>query len=472
MKIVHRGGGEERQVLTAMIVDVAVLGRVASTWDKERGLFASRYANLVGGWCVDFYLQYGAAPQGAIQGLYASWASSTSDEETSRLVESLLAGLSEDYEAQAAATNTQYVIDTAGALFNRVRVQRLIEELQGDLDGGRPGDARKRLNSWGQVELGGGAGVDIFHDEEAVLGAFKEKGEPLVTWPGPLGQFFRRGVVFERDCLVSFIAPEKRGKTWWLMEVAWQGVMHRRNVAMFQVGDMSQDQMIVRYGVRAARHPGHSPTWPLTVKLPISIAREPEEKFAYVADFKEKEFHSPITGPQARAALAAAFERTKTDRSLFKLSTHPNDSITVAGIASILKDWERTGWVPDIVVIDYADIIAPMAGMADTRDQINSTWKRLRALSQSLHCCVVTATQADAASYSQPILTRANFNNDKRVNAHCTAIIGINQTNAEKEMGIQRLNYTVLRDGRFNEMECVHVGGCLEVGLPARCSCW
>ena len=152
---------------------------------------------------------------------------------------------------------------------------------------------------------------------------------------------------------------------------------------------------------------------------------------------------------------------------MLRLSCHPNSSLTVGGIRAILQNWERTGWVPDVIVIDYADILAPPHGIADTRDQINSTWKQLRALSQSTHSLVVTATQADAASYNTNTIGRANFSEDKRKLAHVTGLVGLNANSDEKECGILRLNWIVLRESAFTETQCVHVAGCLEIGNPA-----
>ena len=120
-----------------------------------------------------------------------------------------------------------------------------------------------------------------------------------------------------------------------------------------------------------------------------------------------------------------------------------------------------------MIVIDYADILAPPHGVADTRDQINSTWKQLRALSQSTHSLVVTATQADANSYNANTIGRSNFSEDKRKLAHVTGLVGLNANSDEKECGILRLNWIVLRESAFTETQCVHVAGCLEIGNPA-----
>jgi len=122
--------------------------------------------------------------------------------------------------------------------------------------------------------------------------------------------------------------------------------------------------------------------------------------------------------------------------------------------------------------VDYADILAPMQGTGDTRDQINATWKALRQLSQKYHCLVVTATQSDADSYDVATITRRNFSEDKRKHAHVTGMVAINQTETERSNGLIRLNWVLARDLEFNESTSVYCAGCLAAGNPIVLSCF
>ena len=71
-----------------------------------------------------------------------------------------------------------------------------------------------------------------------------------------------------------------------------------------------------------------------------------------------------------------------------------------------LDDWEaREGFVPDVIVIDYADLLEADGKSTEFRHKQDSIWKGLRAMSQKRHALVLTATQADAASYTGPVVT-------------------------------------------------------------------
>lgn len=458
MRVEKRDGSLERRVLIGLIVDEGVLSRVASRWEKD--MFKTKWGNLIGKWAIDFYNRYGKAPGKAIEGLYESWADDSKDKDTIKLVEKFLVSLSEEYETLARESNTDYIIDLASKYFNEVKVRNLIDAMQGDLDSGESEKAWERFNKTHKVEIGVGAGVDIFHNKEAIMNAFTEAREPLVRYPGALGNFFQD--YLERDAFIVFEGPEKSGKTWMLLDLAFRAVRQKRKVAFFEIGDMSQNQILRRFMVRIAQLPAK----PGKVKYPMFIEYDRDQLHASV-DFQEREYKKALNWGKAWRACEAFVGKSKSKEKLLKLSCHPNSSLTVMGMKGVLQTWERQeGWVPDVVVVDYADLFLPVDGRMESRDAVNYTWKLLRGLSQELHCLMVTASQTDADSYNAKTITKKNFSEDKRKNAHVTGMIGINVTEEEKEQGLRRLNWVVLREGAFTEGKCVHVAGCLALANP------
>lgn len=460
MKVEKIDGRTQRRILTSMIVDKAVLGAIAMKWTKE-GLFSDKWSNLIGKWCCNYFERYEKAPGQDIEGIFEKWAEKTNDEETVELIERFLDKISEQYESEPEFNST-YMIDTAAEYFNRVRLEKLAETIKADIQTGDLAQAQKRVDSFSNVEIGAAMGVDVLSDKEAIKRAFASKSKPLVVYPGALGEFYKD--VFERDAFVSFMAPEKRGKTFWLLDVAWRGMEQGLRVAFFQIGDLSEGQMMRRFMVRACKRP----LKPQIVRIPIEIAHDPDSFFATV-EHEEKEYEKHLSWKLAWKRVSRMMDKGR--EGLLRLSCHPNSSINVNGIAATIDGWIRSGWgTPDLVVIDYADLIAPLYGHADTRDQINETWKKLRALSQKLHCCVVTATQSDSDSYNADTLGMGNFSEDKRKLAHVTAMIGINQTPAEKSQGLQRMNLVVCRENESVVDDVCHVAGCLSIANPAMLS--
>lgn len=462
MKVVKFGGAEERDVVLGLIVSPEVLAKVAPAWKGD--MLPSAWANAVGGWCVEYYREYGAAPGKTVESLFAKWqADNPGLKDEAALIDKYLEGFDGRYTRRAKEVNPDYVADAAGRLFNKAAVARLSDALEGDVAAGDIEAAVKRLKGFREVECGTAAAVNLLQDGDAVTTVFTEKREPLVTYPGPLGEFFED--VLERDAFVAILAPEKRGKTFVMMDVAWRAMLERRRVAFFEVGDLSREQTLRRFYTRAARWPMKTPRSP--VRWPVKINKDAGEGEPLV-EFRELVFPHGLTPEKAREALKDTMEkRVRSKDPYLRVSVHPTNSISVLGVKSILEDWDRDGFRADVVVIDYADILAPVSGAGETRDQINMTWKLLRALSQERHCLVLTATQANAASYSSDLLDMTNFSEDKRKFAHVTAMWALNQSADEREHQLQRWNWLVVRESDFSTRKCVYVAQCLGLAQPA-----
>lgn len=471
MKITRYDGKDERSVLTAMIVDSTVLGRVAPHW--SRGLFQSQWSNLIGGWAVQFFQKYNRPPGKDIEGLFARWAEKAKDKDTIALVDAFLSSLSEEYESLAKDINPAYAIDSAGLLFNRVRMTNDADKVKEFLDSGDLEGAEGVFSSSKKIELGVGAGVNVLEDMAAIQQAFKEKSEPLIEYPGMAGRFFQDSL--ERDGFIALLGPEKRGKSRWLVDMAWRGMRQRRKIAFFEVGDMSQGQIMRRFMSRAARRPlklGRSGAWPLALQWPTAIERLEGQKWAEVTA-EERLFDKPLSWQSSwKACQAIIHNKTKTKQPLLKLSCFPNSTISVLGIEGMLQNWSRDGWFADCVIIDYADILAPVnPRQNDNRQRINETWAAMRALSQKNHCLVVTATQASAASYGAEWLGMQHFGEMKTKLAHVTGLVGLNQIEEERIRGITRLSWVVVRDISNEDGFHVYCAGLPAINDPCIVSC-
>jgi len=458
MRVVEKKSGNiERTILVAMIVSRYVLSKISAHWEKG-GFFESKWANLIAGWCVSYYSKYKKPPGPMIESLFRDWAGAKErDADTVDMVERFLNHLNGEYKQRKRGLNEDYIIDRAGEHFNKALVGMTAKDMEDDLEAGDVEKAVQRMKSFNKIQLGMGHGIDLLSDFSALEKAFESKKEPILEYPMAAGDFI--GDVIERDGFVMFIGPEKRGKSHCLLDVSWRGFEQRRNVAMFQVGDMSQSQIERRFVVRAAKRPWKEGSYRVPIKITKVEDGMPE------IQYEDRHCEMPLTFKEGRKAYNRA--KKKYAPGSIKLSVHPSGSINVPQIRSIIRDWEEhEQWVPDIVVIDYADILAPIDRKADKRDQINESWIAMRGLSQELHCCVVTATQSDADSYDAKLISMKNFSEDHRKWAHVTAAIGINQDDEEKEAGIFRLNFPVRREGFNSPRRYVTIAGCLAIGNP------
>ena len=454
MKIKRYDSSDLRHVLIGMITDQTVCSRVATQWGNEGGLFETHWANLVAGWCVSHLRKYGSPPGNKIQHKFEHWAEHTNvPEATVDLVGKFLSTLS-DQDDQEAPHGSDYLLDVAGRYLNKVRLKRLAEGVLEDLDRGKVEEAYGAVSSVSKIELGIGSVIKPAEDFDVWRQAFDaERQKPIISYPGELG--LAVNPILTRDSLLAFMASDKTGKSWWLLDLAYRGVRARRRVAYFEAGDLTQDDVMHRLGQRAAGLPEQDGIYeiPTGWNADGSPARRAKELKAVTAGVAYQKFRKTSGGGADR----------------LRISCHPNSTINVMGILSMIRDWEREGWVPDVVAIDYADILAPPDGVSETNDRIDDTWKQLRRLSQEMHCLVLTATQANAAAYGNDenkVLGRKNFSGRKTKLAHVNGMLALNVAPKDKEKGITRVNWVVRRRGAYSETRCVYVAGCLGIGRP------
>jgi hypothetical protein len=456
MKVVRHDGSDERHAVCALVHSPTVLAAVSAAWDRES--FASKYANILASWCVDHYTKYKDAPGiGGITARFDTWKD---------IADATLVGTMADWLATLPATSDMsddYAVDMIRGIVQRNSLKRLGNALVNLAENGKIEDALNIQNQWKRPKIGQEeSGVFPLEDPSVIARAFQHTTkEPLIKYTGALGEFF--GDVLSSDSFVSLLAPEKTGKTTVLMDFVWRSVEQGRRTAFFSCGDMSQDQVIVRLLPRLCKRPLKGGRFMIPTELTYEnkepkIVREPKSA-------------PPITLEDATKAFAAT---AGADPKRFRLLTHPAGTITAKDISNQVSRWADEGWVPEVIVIDYADILGAPPGFKEKREQIDETWRELRALSTRMRCLVLTASQSDTEGYSAWLLTKKNFSDSKTKVAHVTAMIGLNMTESERRQNICRYNYVALREAEFmqDKPAYVAVAGCTKVGRPSLISCW
>lgn len=338
LNVQKRDPSSERQVLIGMASYKVVLGPIASRW-TEAGLFASKWANLIGGWCVEHHKKFNCAPKRAIEHYYRDWAE-TGDRETADMVESLLVGLSDEAQRLERNMMPDHLLDIAAQLFERVQIKRLIEQADAYLEMGQVDKARNAIDRSRKIEIGLGAGINVLTDDAAFEAALEHVPESLIKYPDALGNFFADALY--RGGFVAFMGRQKIGKSFLLQDLAWQAVEQGRNVAYFECGDSSEPEILQRLAARICCRPIKAERYSVPTWMETSGNRDlPQMRSA------QRETHKNLSVEEERQARRTWADRVGPNR--FKLSCHPADSLTVPHVETILEAWGRDDWHPDCV---------------------------------------------------------------------------------------------------------------------------
>lgn len=506
----------ERRIVIGFIVSTEYVRQVRDLYHPI--FLKSKMANRLINWCIEYFDKYEEAPFRDIEGIYMQKLREEDlpQDIAEEIEEDILPELNEKYEQEKF--NHQYLLDQTKRLFHERRLLNFSQEIKGLVESGELTEAENAISTYKPISAQSSNVLD-FSDpnivKEKVRDLFNKELERVVYYPGALGSMWNDQLV--RDGLVGLMAPEKRGKTWWLLDMAIRGVKQGSKVAFFQAGDMSEQQQLRRICIRLTGKPmNEKQTGKMfqpvkdciynqlnkckrkerecslgvfspeeysenNIRYQISMSTLIEEyknNPDYIPCFShtcsDKEGHGAVWVKPINKELLTISEAEETVHKFFKtgkfkLSTHVNGTLTIKEIKSLLDTWERQdGFVPDLIVIDYADLLSPDDGRLDFRHQQDRIWQGLRSLSQERHCLVTTATQADAKSYERDRLALSNFSEDKRKYAHTTAVFGLNQdrNGREKKIGLMRVNELVVREADFSQDNEVYVLQNLQTGKP------
>lgn len=500
----------ERKVCLAAITSTEFLQQIYTIWDPS--FLESPSASRLVGWCVDYFDSYHQSPGKDIEGIYIQKLKEGMDQDQAKWIEFTLSSLSEEQERSTEDTTLDFLLDQVFAYFESKQLENFLQDIRFELEKGGVEKAKELALSFQPIPRDDGTALDLIEGEKLksrLKSAFEAKQEPLIRFPGALGKMWNHQMV--RGALVGLMGREKIGKSFILIYIAMRALRQGSNVAFFQAGDMTEEQQLRRIAVYLAKRsdeerycegmyiPVKDCIWNLTGECELDVREDDDTIFGSEDELKElsldilvdafksnpdhktcrncKRFRGapwlswwkgtqPLSWKDAYRQLRALKSKTK---GRFFLSTHPNETLNLQLVKNLLGRWEKErGFKPDVIIIDYADILAPDLDTArlDFRQQQNKIWQRLRKLSQERDCLVLTATQIKAEGYKKTLLSMAEFSEDKRKFAHVTAMYGLNQTPEEKRIGIMRINELVVRDSDFEPNRPVTVLQRLQIGRP------
>jgi hypothetical protein len=510
----------ERQIIIGSIVSTEYLHQLVGLWNVR--FFESPSAKRLARWIWQYYSEYNKAPGRQIEQIFFEKLKTDkiSKEVAEEIEHDILPGLSAEYEQDGI--NIDYLLDLTRKYFNERNLTIHKDAITGMLEKGELQEAEQLACSYEPLRQATTQDLDLSSTLalERVHKAFTLDFVPLIKYSGALGGFWNDQLI--RGGFVALLAPEKRGKTWMLLDLAIRACEQKRKVAFFQAGDMSESQQLKRICIYLA--------WKSNMERYTGEMYQPEADCGYnqnntckkeertcstgifdknktIADIKKNVFltdlieaykneknedyspctkckeyehkhigvpwikkvvvKNPLGSEEAQQVIDKFFIKYKLQ---FKLSTYANDTLSVKMINSTLDIWEKQdGFIPDVIVIDYADLLTTEIPEKDFRQAQNKIWKGLRNLSQTRgNPLVITATQANAASYERDSLRMKNFSEDKRKYGHVTAMYGLNQDTQgrEKKIGLMRINAIVQREGEFFADEEVTILQNIKRGRP------
>lgn len=441
MELVKVDMNPERKLITNMIVSDSFLREIMPILRID--LLKTGYAREVAGWISEYWERFKAAPKKDIEDIFLHKKQSLS-EDLAENISDFLTSISREWEQQEV-NNVQFAVSQAITYLKSRSLEVLREQLENITT---PLQGEQIVANYKRVSPLTGEGVNVLHDSTAVVSAFMQEDETLFRFSKALGEVAGN---FHRGDFVAFVAPMKRGKTWYLWHTAETAVFHGYKV-LFITLEMTQNQMIRRAWQSLVGAPitNEEILYPRFRKKGDKYVIEHERQMRKGININKIESLQKILRRQARTGDVRIVS--------FPAATSVDDIDAVVDTFSYYENF-----VPDVVIIDYADLLTPgRAFRGDYRHGIDHIWKRLRRMAQERNLLMVTVSQSDRSSFNTDI-TESSIAEDIRKLAHVTCMLGLNQTPEEAKNGIMRVKQIAIREGR-KMFESAVVLYCFSIG--------
>lgn len=492
-------GDIEKKIATAGIVSTEFCRDITKIYKPE--YIQVDYIRQVLDWVIEYYNEYKKAPEKQIQDMFIVEKDEMKGEQA-ELIETFLSRISKEYE-EKETFNYQYACDQAEKYFRKRSLQLLFERGLGLLVKNKVDEAESSISTYGKVSKVIGNWVDPL-DPEVVDTFLKKEKDVLFRFSGVVGDLVND---LERSYLVAFMAPMKRMKSWCLQETGMQALLSKLSVLDISL-EMSLDMMKERRYKRIAGYSGKKEKliFPIfdcmlnqdgTCNKSIRVGDtnllvkvKGEEKILEYFDPDRK--YTPCSVCRGKKDYEIAVWRVLSDEmnvnnkqiekkierfkkiygQRLRLVSYPAFSASIDDIERELDNLEYVeGFVPDVIIIDYADILAITDRQLSERGRIDDIWKRLKGMAASRHCLVFTASQSNRGSIEKRSLSQKDAAEDIRKMAHVDIMISINQTEKEKKRSEGRLGIIAHRHQYFDTRQ-VRILQQLEVGIPFLDSEW
>lgn len=192
----------------------------------------------------------------------------------------------------------------------------------------------------------------------------------------------------------------------------------------------------------------------LHITLEISARRVIRRYDQALTGMKSSELiENPLTVSAARKAMTKAGGEVNIVDWSYK-EVNPND------IRGLIKRLRRQGHKVDMVIIDYLELMHPNPSTARhqqaQRHIYGAMGKQVRAVAVCMEIPVVTAWQVNREGSSQHTITQEHVSESWEVIKHADIIIGLNQSDAERDNRIMRLGVIKQREGTERPVVYIH----------------
>lgn len=474
----------EKQLVTNLITNDEYCRTILPLIDEE--FISSKSILTIIRWIDNYFESYQHAPKKGIIDIFDNESALLKLEEREH-IEKILQHLS-DTSYESDGDNTPYLIDEGKKFLRKRHFELKIKAAQSHLSRGELNEAEQvleeRFDIKDELDISQSwYDVDYTQNVIAKMTQREDIDNAFFRYPGRLGKFIGN---LDPGWFVGIVGPSKRGKTIYLMETAHIAMHRRMNTLVYSL-EMPIDQLFMRSmksftGASIAENDYENliPVFDCELNQKNECNKEcrvgfgscfnngalmeyddnPEWEICTVCrgtrDFYPAAWRKPIT----RKAYSedSYFKRVRAFTRLYgkyvRAIFHPSRTASVETLDSDLYYLQhKHAWTPQVVVLDYADLLTPSRNSSQKRFELDDIWEGLRSIAQQKHILLVTASQTNRGGVDSKYVRETDIAEDYSKIAKLDLGIGLCQTEDMKKQGMMNINKVISRHTEFIQSE-------------------
>jgi replicative DNA helicase len=429
------------------------------------------WARLLAGWICDYVRVYNVSPIDNLVRFVRERARTIQDEDTRDSVVSFARNVVTYHEGHKELfSNSKYIRDTVLAWVKERNLTVLMTNLQNALDEGNTLRAEEALNKYSAVKQLEFTSVNMLHDANKIIDAYEEERGELFQFPEALGEMV--GPLARGD-LMLLLGESGTGKSWLSLQLGMDAVKEGLSVLYLNL-ENAESQMIRRIYSNMQGRPKTISDCMLPYFESTGVDYIDDDatkgKQSWRVAYRKTRLEPPSTKREDVEAFMKRMRMT-TNGGRFLLETYAPNTLTCRDLEHLLDNYrDYRNFIPDVLIVDYVDLLRPENMKDDKRNRIDSLCLGLRRIALDRDILVVTPQQSNRNGFGRDV-TKANVAENIGNVAHAAIILGLNHTEEEKERGITRIKILKNRDGHEYSRYAYCVG-CLDIGRPVMHSRW
>ena len=418
-------GSLSQNLLTLLAFDSNAMPLLVST--LEPGMFESDFYKHIAKLAIDFYREFGTAPGDHIADLLEPKLNLNTRESEAYL--QILVNLFNNKDD----VNSDYVLSQLRKFVRQQSLKDGIIVAHQAIKDGMLDDAETALTKALSKQISVfDPGIHL-SDTAQSLGFLTD---PVMSYPIGIPPLDKLGLGPAPGELTVILAPPNRGKTQFCVHIAKVCALMRLKVLCIslQMSEKKYTQRIFQSLFAISKR-----------QAEVVYTAFNEDEDGKLAGFRFEMIKRPTLQDANIAALLKHKLTQFHNKIKILVKRFPTNSLTIKGLEAYLDSLERFhNYVPDIIIIDYADLL--VVDQSNLRISTGGVYKDLRRIAVERNVAMVSPSQSNRLGEDARVITLKHLAEDYSKAGTADNVFAYCQTALEYKLGLARLFVAKARD--------------------------